>query len=141
MIAASLREGDELVDLLLNKEADVNAKSEELLTQFLVFTKKLTVFCVQIIAGRSGANAPFPVRCILTAGEDSIALLCLEKQPRRCPEAHFTWGNCSGQGQKEPASASQSCGGRLSPHGDPSPRKKQPGKRHRYLRLYGPSSW
>ena len=29
MIAASLREGDELVDLLLNKEADVNAKSEE----------------------------------------------------------------------------------------------------------------
>lgn len=27
MIAASLREGDELVDLLLNKEADVNAKS------------------------------------------------------------------------------------------------------------------
>ena len=28
MIASSLREGDELVDLLLSKEADVNAKSE-----------------------------------------------------------------------------------------------------------------
>ena len=27
MIAASLREGDDLVDLLLSKEADVNAKS------------------------------------------------------------------------------------------------------------------
>lgn len=27
MIASSLPEGDELVDLLLNKEADVNAKS------------------------------------------------------------------------------------------------------------------
>lgn len=30
MIASSLREGDELVDLLLKKEADVNAKSEML---------------------------------------------------------------------------------------------------------------
>ena len=28
MIASSLKEGDKLVDLLLNKEADVNAKSE-----------------------------------------------------------------------------------------------------------------
>lgn len=28
MIAASLKEGDELVDMLLGKEADVNAKSE-----------------------------------------------------------------------------------------------------------------
>ena len=28
MIASSLRDGDELVDLLLNKEADVNVKSE-----------------------------------------------------------------------------------------------------------------
>ena len=27
MIAASLHEGDALIDLLLNKEADVNAKS------------------------------------------------------------------------------------------------------------------
>ena len=27
MIAASLREGDDLVDMLLSKEADVNAKS------------------------------------------------------------------------------------------------------------------
>ena len=27
MIAASIREGDDLVDMLLNKEADVNAKS------------------------------------------------------------------------------------------------------------------
>lgn len=27
MIAASLRDGDDLVDMLLNKEADVNAKS------------------------------------------------------------------------------------------------------------------
>ena len=27
MIAASLREGDDLVDMLLGKEADVNAKS------------------------------------------------------------------------------------------------------------------
>ena len=30
MIAASLQEGDDLVDLLLNKEADVNAKSAKL---------------------------------------------------------------------------------------------------------------
>ena len=30
MIAASLREGDDLVDLLLSKEADVNAKSRSL---------------------------------------------------------------------------------------------------------------
>lgn len=29
MIAASLREGDELVDLLLKKGADVNAKSRQ----------------------------------------------------------------------------------------------------------------
>ena len=28
MIASSLKEGDELVDILLNKEAEVNAKSE-----------------------------------------------------------------------------------------------------------------
>ena len=28
MMAASLREGDEIVDLLLNKEADVNFKSK-----------------------------------------------------------------------------------------------------------------
>ena len=28
MIASSLREGDELVDLLLKKEADVNCKSK-----------------------------------------------------------------------------------------------------------------
>ena len=27
MIAASLRDGDDLIDLLLSKEADVNAKS------------------------------------------------------------------------------------------------------------------
>ncbi len=28
MIAASLREGDDLVDILLSKEADINAKSK-----------------------------------------------------------------------------------------------------------------
>ena len=30
MIASSLAEGDELVDLLLSKEADVNAKSKDI---------------------------------------------------------------------------------------------------------------
>lgn len=33
MIASSLREADDIVDLLLNKEADVNAKSKSDLTQ------------------------------------------------------------------------------------------------------------
>ena len=33
MIASSLREGDELVDLLLKKEADVEAQSERNFTQ------------------------------------------------------------------------------------------------------------
>ena len=33
MIASSLREADDIVDLLLNKEADVNAKSESRLMQ------------------------------------------------------------------------------------------------------------
>lgn len=32
MIASSLRDADDVVDLLLNKEADVNAKSTSLLT-------------------------------------------------------------------------------------------------------------
>ena len=31
MIAASLREGDDLIDMLLSKEANVNAKSKSLL--------------------------------------------------------------------------------------------------------------
>ena len=33
MIAASLREGDDLVDILLSKEADVNTKSRFLTCQ------------------------------------------------------------------------------------------------------------
>ena len=33
MIASSLREADDIVDLLLNKEADVNAKSKSRLMQ------------------------------------------------------------------------------------------------------------
>ena len=33
MIASSLRDADDIVDLLLNKEADVNAKSESCLIQ------------------------------------------------------------------------------------------------------------
>ena len=35
MIAASLRDADDIVDLLLNKEADVNAKSESRFMQKL----------------------------------------------------------------------------------------------------------
>ena len=41
MIASSLREGDAMVGLLLKKEADVNAKSEEVLYAILS-----SAFCV-----------------------------------------------------------------------------------------------
>jgi 26S proteasome non-ATPase regulatory subunit 10 len=39
MIAVSLKDGEELVDLLLRKEADVNAKSASFLTSFRAFLR------------------------------------------------------------------------------------------------------
>lgn len=43
MIAVSLKEGDELVELLLKKEADVNAKSLSLILRLLLSIDLLTI--------------------------------------------------------------------------------------------------
>lgn len=95
MIAASLKEPDELVDLFLRKDADVNAKSK-----FLILRRYLCMLTqTPDFAGQVPLSPHFPPTDLANINLDGPPLRSLKEEyrPRSTSPRSQTTSQCSSQ--------------------------------------------
>ena len=142
MIASSLKEGDELVDLLLKKEADVNCKSEVMKSYIHACRSFANTIPCQISADKF---VPLHIMRYalnhLTHFIDSPPLHRLQKQSRNCPQTSLQPCLRPRKRQAWPTPSPPCRSHWLRSHGEATTRQQKPFERHRYLWIHGTTSW